>query len=111
MVRLGYIVLSCRDVLVTKRFYEVLGLRFQIEKHENGPLHFSAIASGVVVELYPVTSGGEGAVAADPRRIGFAVSNPEQIAALLEVAGASQVSPRCFRDPDGRTIEIAQIES
>jgi catechol 2,3-dioxygenase-like lactoylglutathione lyase family enzyme len=111
MVRLGYVVLSCRDLFVTKRFYEVLGLRFQNEKHGNGPLHFSAIASGVVIELYPVTSGSEGAVAADPRRIGFAVSNPEQIAALLMIAGTPQISPRCFRDPDGRTIEIVQIES
>src|SRR5262249_24705046 len=61
------LVLRCKDIEVTRRFYEQLGLAFVEEKHGKGPQHYAWESRGFVLELYPTAEGQ----APDNVRIGF----------------------------------------
>lgn len=107
MIRLNYLVLRCRDLSGTKRFYEALGLSFQEEKHGAGPIHFSTCISGVVVELYPLRD--DTASTTDPCRIGITVDSVSNVVPVLETLGMEQYATLCFRDPDGRIVELSEV--
>lgn len=47
------VVLLCRDLDTSRRSYEALGLRLEVEQLDDGPIHFSCVNRGVVLELYP----------------------------------------------------------
>src|SRR5437763_340114 len=75
---INLLVLRCKDVAATRRFYEQLGLAFTEEKHGTGPQHCSWSSAGFVLELYPTV----GDQAPDNVRLGF--STPF----LADVSGA-----------------------
>ena len=52
------LVLRCKDIEVTRRFYEQLGLSFVEEKHGTRPQHYAWESGGFVLELYPAAEGG-----------------------------------------------------
>ncbi len=110
-MKLTLIVLSCRDITASKWFYESLGLVFQEEKHGKGPRHFSAIASGVVLKLFPISS--QERLMDGPRRLGFSVHDLPGVTLTLIAIGTKQiptesVDAACFQDPDGRIVEVTQ---
>lgn len=109
---LTYLVLSARDLQVTKMFYEALGLVFVEEKHGKGPVHFAAtLSQGIVVELYPGTSLQED-LFAEPRRSGWVIEDREVVFGRLAQAGYMPFIRRdgsvCVRDPDGRLVELLE---
>lgn len=85
------LVLRCKDVEKTKKFYEnePLNLVFTQEQHGTGPIHYSTKMGIFVLELYP-------AIVSDNTRLGI----------KKEEAGINKV----LIDPDGRKIELIYKE-
>ena len=108
---LNLLVLRCRDVDASRRFYELLGMVFVRHRHGAGPEHYASEDERGAFEIYPASGDGP----ADNTGLGFRVAD---LAAALErfiAAGHAPSSPRdhewgrtfVVRDPDGRRVEIA----
>jgi catechol 2,3-dioxygenase-like lactoylglutathione lyase family enzyme len=111
---LNLLVLRCRDVELTRRFYAKLGLVFAEEQHGTGPRHYAWEKDRFVLELYQATAGQP----PDNVRLGF--STPS----LADVSGAIRHDPEVtmlkpphttvdrlallLQDPDGRKVEVSQ---
>lgn len=111
-MKLGYVVLSARDLLATKAFYEVLGAVFVEEQHAKGPVHYAVtFLDGTVVEIYPLRKPAEQGFA-EPRRMGWVVLDREDVFARLAQAGympsRSLGGAYEVRDPDGRVVELLE---
>jgi len=46
-------VIKTDDIETLRDFFENLGLKFIVEKHGNGPEHYSCSHNGKVLEIYP----------------------------------------------------------
>ena len=104
---LSLLVLRCRDIEVSKAFYETLGLSFIREKHGNGPIHYSCEYEGMVFELYP----NKGKVAEDNTRLGFRLDNISSIVSKFEMTDSYEFGGcivHVVTDPDGRKVELSQ---
>jgi len=53
-MQLNLLVLRCKNIEVSRKFYEELGLKFIKEKHGKGVEHYSAYIGELVLELYPL---------------------------------------------------------
>jgi lactoylglutathione lyase len=111
---LNLLVLRCKDLEATRRFYEKLGIVFTNERHGTGPQHYAWETDAFVLELYPTKEGET----PDSIRLGF--STP----LLADVSGGIRHSPEVrvlkptystpdrlimlLQDPDGRKVEISQ---
>lgn len=106
MLCINLIILSCADIEKSKLFYTKLGLNFNQEQHENGPIHYSCIVNNMVLELYPASKNFpvEKSV-----RLGL---NVESIIMLKEIhkLELKQINETLFKtkDPDGRIIFMNQ---
>jgi catechol 2,3-dioxygenase-like lactoylglutathione lyase family enzyme len=108
------LVLRCKDIEVTRRFYEQLGLAFVEEKHGTGPRHYAWENGGFVLELYPVAEGQ----APDNVRIGFSTPLLAEMAGNLRHSSDVNVVKQphvaadrlvmLLQDPDGRKVEVSQ---
>jgi lactoylglutathione lyase len=104
---LTLLVLRCSDILASKRFYEALGLEFQLEQHGDGPEHWSSVVGGLVLELYPA-----GRREASICRLGFRVPDVVVAAEAAAAAGGhirklDEATGRALvNDPDGTTVEL-----
>ena len=108
------LVLRCKDLEITRRFYEQLGLVFVDEKHGTGPQHYAWEHGGFVLELYPA---GEGQPT-DNVRIGFSTPSLADLAGNLRHRLGVNVLKTPYatadrlvmllEDPDGRKIEVSQ---
>ncbi|XXX82470.1 hypothetical protein WMF30_27325 [Sorangium sp. So ce134] len=99
---LSLIVLRCSNLGASLRFYERLGLSFAEEKHGEGPVHYSARAGHVLLELYPAG-----------RRAGtvrLQLSLPSAQHLTLEEANSPSSSSTRFvlEDPDKNQIEVCR---
>ncbi len=106
-MKLNLLVLRCKNIHTTKEFYEKLGLGFSLEKHGNGPEHYSSLDAGFVFELYPHKSGVE----FQDTRIGFEVEKLGDLLKTLSLAGKREEVTDIvyiFQDPDGRKVEVTQ---
>lgn len=108
---LDLVVLRCRDLELSKAFYELLGLSFKAEQHGSGPAHYSTRLGETVLELYP---------AADPLtpiRLGISISDLEKTVASVAALGdfvlsfhrERSPSRALIRDPNGNKIELTEI--
>lgn len=52
-MKLNYLVLYCQDVNLSMLWYQKLGFTTTIEKHSNGPIHYSIQIGDLIVEFYP----------------------------------------------------------
>lgn len=112
--KLNLLVLRCRDIDVSRGFYEQLGLVFEREQHGSGPVHYAAVFAGMVFELYSLKEGEP----ADRSRLGFAVNLETDLRESLDDAGMAIVSQYevdqepvfVVEDPDGRKVEVRQSE-
>jgi len=110
--KLNLLVLRCRDIEVSREFYEQLGFEFEREQHGPGPVHYAAVFEGMVFELYPLKEGEP----ADRSRLGFAVNLETDLRESLDDAGIVIVSHYevdqelvfVVEDPDGRKVEVRQ---
>jgi hypothetical protein len=89
MVKLKLLVLRCRDIEVTRQFYEhLLKIQFTLEKHDQGLEHYVSVLNDQLVwELYPTKNQP------DNTRLGFKLENCQ--------------SSYIIKDPDGRFVEIS----
>jgi lactoylglutathione lyase len=115
-ISLSFLVLRTTRIDACLEFYRRLGLAFIEEKHGKGPVHFSSLSSGVLIEIYPqpqknVTEHGTEASI----RLGFTVEALASTLESLETTGARVLrSPALTRwgrvavllDPDGREVAI-----
>lgn len=108
------LVLRCRDVELTRRFYEKLGMSFAKEKHGRGPEHHAWQNGDFVLELYPTSHQQT------PDNVWLGFSTP----LLADISGNILHSPdvkvakppyatadrlvMLLEDPDGRKVEISQ---
>jgi catechol 2,3-dioxygenase-like lactoylglutathione lyase family enzyme len=109
------LVLRCKDVNATRRFYEELGLVFTKEKHGAGPEHYAWDNGGFVFELYPTADNQP----PDNVRLGFSTSlladlvgNLRHTRNVTVLKGPHATSDRLVmvhQDPDGRNVEISQV--
>lgn len=108
------LVLRCKDVEITRRFYEKLGLVFIEEKHGNGPKHYAWDSGDFLLELYPTTEGQ----LPDNVRIGFTTPSLADLTGdLLHRPDVNVLKPPhatadrlaiLLQDPDGRKVEVSQ---
>jgi predicted enzyme related to lactoylglutathione lyase len=116
MAELGLMVLRASDPLKTRRFYESLGLSFQMEQHEKGVLHYSCALGSTILEIYPGKPGASiEANSGGATMIGLRMGDVDSVYARAIEAGAkSRRAPTespygrraVLEDPDGRVVEI-----
>jgi catechol 2,3-dioxygenase-like lactoylglutathione lyase family enzyme len=107
------LVLRSPDIHRAATFYlQALGLPFTLERHGDGPEHYSSSLNGFVFELYPL---GAGRTPTTGVRIGFSVDSVDELVQLVRAAGAEVVSGphdsewgrrAVVRDLDGHTLEL-----
>lgn len=105
-MEINLLVLRCKELEMSKQFYELLGFDFVKEKHGNGPMHYSSQVAGFVLELYPL-SGNE---TVGNSRIGFSLKDIQQVLSQVVTAGQYEFNGRkvyVVRDPDGRKVELS----
>ncbi len=106
-MKLSLLVLRCKDIEVSKSFYQLLGLSFVKEKHGDGPVHYSCEHNNFVFELYP----NKGEYPLDKNRLGFKVSDINSIIKNIVIADTYEFSGKAIHiatDPDGRKVEISE---
>ena len=107
---LAYLVLRCRDLEKSLRFYEILGVTFVMEQHGAGAKHYAGDLGGVVLELYPQSSGAIGGT-----RIGLQLT--ECLPSEEELVAAGGLVKRwnddsvVVCDPDGHVLDISLGQS
>ncbi len=100
------LVVRVSELEASRRWYETLGLAFEIEQHGNGPEHYAADHGGFVFELYPATHKMPASASV---RLGFTVSDVAGLAATMDPSGYLVSGPSIqdgslravLRDPDG----------
>lgn len=112
MVELGLIVIRSEDIEATARFYETIGLEFELERHGKGPEHYAARIGSAIFEIYPVKGEATRSI-----RLGFKVENvDETYSRLLDQGATIETSPSdspwgrraVVADPNGRLVELTQ---
>jgi lactoylglutathione lyase len=108
------LVLRCKDVEVTRRFYERLGMVFSRERHGTGPEHYVWDNSGFVLELYPVKEDQ----VPDNVRLGFSTAlladlsgnflHSSEVTVLKPPYATADQLVMLLQDPDGRRVEVSQ---
>ncbi len=101
-------------------FYETLGLNFILEKHGDGPEHFSCkIGEGLMLELYPFVPMKFGKpVISKPYRLEFESKIINEIIKKLKDSGWEDLiiffddkSGLNLIDPDGNTVILIPPKS
>lgn len=113
--QLNLIVLRVTDIDRSAEFYAQLGLSFEKHRHGTGPVHYAAVMSGTVFELYPASKTHPVTTSV---RIGFSVRDVSKtIVQLLSFKECQVVTPvsnsdwglqAVVSDLDGHRIELTQ---
>jgi lactoylglutathione lyase len=115
--RFNLLTIRSTDIDRAVRFYEVLGLRFSKHCHGTGPEHYCSEDAGIVFEIYPLEPGKTSTTDA---RLGFAVTNVDEVTSALSALGARVVtgpaeSPwgrrAVLADFDGHRVELAAAKT
>ena len=98
-------------------FYRCMGIQFNKEQHQSGPLYFATDLDGVVFEIYPAKALED----VDRKtRLGFFVTDLQAAMNSLRILRATIVeepseSPwgmrAIVRDPNGRAVELYADET
>lgn len=109
---LSLLVIRSADVGALIKFYELFGLSFKMEQHDNGPIHHSARLGDMVFEIYRSKEP-------DKITLGFAVDDLNSLIIKLrntsvEIFSYAESSPFGYRsivrDPDSRMVFLYQRE-
>jgi catechol 2,3-dioxygenase-like lactoylglutathione lyase family enzyme len=92
---LDFIVLYSGDIEKTAKFYRELGAEPVLEKHGNGPVHYSMKMNHVLIEIYPASEGS-----ITRYTMGLKVSK-----ATFQNHGG------ILFDPDGNRVILCEIDS
>ncbi|HEY9792557.1 MAG TPA: VOC family protein [Candidatus Obscuribacterales bacterium] len=109
-MKINLLVLRTSRLEELRRFYSDLGVKFENEKHGNGPKHYAATMSDdFVLELYPIL---DGSIPDAGLRLGLKVDDIEKTLRSLGQTATPRNTPMglraTVRDPDGRTVELLQ---
>lgn len=114
-MEISLVVIKTRNMEQTAAFYSMLGVRFELHRHESGPLHYSAQSNGVVFEIYPLPASQS---APDTTtRLGFKVKELARVLAVLAEKNIPVISGpvrteygvvAVVSDPDGRKVELSE---
>lgn len=105
-MKINLLVLRCKDLEISRQFYESLGFHFVEERHGKGVAHYSSEDAGLVFELYPLKES-EGP---DNSRLGFTVRDLQEILTHTTPVAEYEINGKrmyIVQDPDGRKIEIS----
>jgi lactoylglutathione lyase len=111
--RVNLVAIRSGDLGRARKFYEALGLKFELHAH-GGPEHLSSVMEGVVFEIYPL---GEGQRATVDARVGFEVEGVEGVMERAVHAGGRVVSGvkdsawgrrGVLADPDGHRVGVME---
>jgi catechol 2,3-dioxygenase-like lactoylglutathione lyase family enzyme len=112
MTRLNLTVIRSADIHASARFYQNLGLKFELHSHGSGPKHYATLDSDITFEIYPASEKFPVSVGT---RLGFEVSNCEKLSQTLldegyQIKSQPKDSPwgmrAVFADPDGHAVEL-----
>ena len=113
-ISVNLLVLRCRNIEVSRKFYEKLGIKFNKEKHGSGPEHFAAEVGNLIFELYPLNENEK----PDNNRVGFSTPLLADVSGNLihdkDIQVVEQIHERnghlvlVVKDPDGRKVEVTQ---
>jgi predicted enzyme related to lactoylglutathione lyase len=112
-VSFSLVVLRSPDMERTARFYRLLGVLFERERHGTGPEHLAGPVGSAVLEIYP--QGDEADTVGV--RLGFRVASVEAVVQAVRQAGGTVVAPprhgpwgfrAVLGDPDGRRVEVTE---
>jgi predicted enzyme related to lactoylglutathione lyase len=112
--QMNLVVIRSKDLDQARKFYEQIGLTFQQHAHGSGPKHLACEVSSFVFEIYPFVSGQPSTESA---RIGFAVSNVDELIERLSAGGVTihqqpKDSPwgrrAVVRDFDNHLVELTE---
>ena len=106
-MKINLLVLRCKDIEITKRFYEKLGIEFIKEHHGKSPIHYSYDVGGVLLELYPL----KGEEPLEQSRLGFNVELRYMKTMKSEMLSSYEfdgIDVMVVQDPDGRKIELRE---
>ncbi|MCE7994848.1 MAG: glyoxalase/bleomycin resistance/extradiol dioxygenase family protein [Roseivirga sp.] len=115
-MKLNLIVIRTENPEVLKSQYELLGLRFDYHRHENGPYHYAAESEGLVFEIYPLSKSMKKADGS--LRLGFDIDNLEKVIAVVrssnwlistEVRETPWGRVAVIQDMDGRKVELRSV--
>ena len=103
--RIQLLVLRSKALTQTVDFYSSLGIQFTEERHGNGPLHYSANLSGLLLEVYPAKDEEHAECAT---RLGLTIRRSELPNALqdLEFRETAWGRQATLQDPDGRSVDL-----
>ncbi len=110
---LNLVVLRSSDIERAASFYRQMGLLFTRDAHGSGPEHYTSETSGLVFEIYPLTTKSS---PTSGTRIGFKVDSVDAVVELLSRIGATVVTPPAdsewgrravVKDFDGHIVELA----
>lgn len=108
-MQLTLLVLRCKNIEISKNFYEKLGLKFQQEQHGKGPIYYSTEIGEVLLELYPLQENYQ----VENNRLGFSLEVEDVITFLKSIEIEIQSTytfdkTKVFvvEDPDGRKVEL-----
>jgi lactoylglutathione lyase len=110
MAQLNLLVLRCRDIEASRRFYEAVGLSFTTEQHGSGPTHYSCQLGALLLELYPAGTSTNSV------RLGLAVPNVVAATEAVRALGGRVVqevstvhASAVVRDPDDNAVELSDM--
>jgi len=116
MAQLNLTVIRSVDIHSAVKFYQLLGLTFELHSHGNGPKHYATTSQGPIFEIYPASDNFP---ITKNTRIGFCVDSCGTIVQKLSEAGYEiklqpTTSPWGQRavavDSDGHSIELLSSE-
>ncbi|NUP08855.1 MAG: hypothetical protein HOW73_22640 [Polyangiaceae bacterium] len=99
---LSLLVLRCADPTASMRFYSQLGFVFEEERHDRGPVHYSARLGDTVLELYPA-GHRSGTV-----RMQVVVPAGAYDAMALRAEAHAPPHPLVLEDPDRNQLELVR---
>ncbi|MFM9269073.1 VOC family protein [Halomonas elongata] len=116
MPDLNLIVIRVSDLERSRLWYERLGLEFSEEQHGGGPVHYAAVKTNFVFELYPESTSNP---VSSSVRLGFCVKNVRETVDIQVLSDSVVVEPamRSGRfsavlvDPDGIKVEISEVQA
>lgn len=105
-VSLKLLVLKSRHIDKLRAFYQSLGIAFTEEQHGKGPVHYAGQVAGVILEIYPLPD--DAGTADRMTRLGFGMSNLEQVVENLRASGTPFISPLQKTEWGRRAVTMAR---
>lgn len=111
--KVSLLVIRSADIHQAVRFYQSLGMEFELHSHGSGPEHYASEECGFVFEIYPEKPG----IASTGVRIGLRVGSVDDSITCLAELKVEILSPPAdspwgrravVRDFDGHTVELSE---